>query len=67
MYTFFYPETGRRFSPAAELEFETPEAAVEYWKTCRSIWEESKTTNPSDEAAFMLPSNGHIVVLRIIE
>jgi hypothetical protein len=64
MYTFFYPETGERFSSAKELEFETPEAAIEYWKDKRPTWNEIKPMNPSDKAAFMLLSNGHIVVVR---
>ena len=64
MYTFFYPETGERFSPSKELEFDALEAAIEYWRDRRSTWEEIKPINPSDKAAFMQPSSGHIVVVR---
>ena len=64
MYTFYYPENNKRFSNDKELEFKTAQEAIDYWISHRSMWQEIKTTNTIDKAAFMSPSNGDIVVVR---
>jgi hypothetical protein len=66
MFTFVYPETGERFSRAKEMEFDTAQQGIEYWKDRRAPWEEIKVQNPLDKAAFISQSTGHIVVLREI-
>lgn len=65
-YGFFYPETRERVYQS--LDFDTPEAAVEYWQDRRPTWDKlDYRLNPDDHAAFMSSATGHIVVVREIE
>jgi hypothetical protein len=61
MYGFFYPENGERF--IASLSFQTAQEAIDYWKDKRSTWQEIKAGG-KDEAAFINPNTGDIVVVR---
>jgi hypothetical protein len=63
MYGFFYPENGERF--ISSLSFQTAQEAIDYWKDKRGTWQEIKAGS-KDNAAFMNPNTGDIVVVRRI-
>lgn len=63
-YGFFYPENNQRY--LAGLSFASAAEAIEWWRDRRNTWQEIPVGS-KDEAAFMNPNTGHIVVVREVE
>lgn len=60
---FFYPENGERF---LSMSFDSAQEAIDWWRDRRSMWVSIKAGS-KDQAAFMQPNTGHIVVVREVE
>lgn len=63
MYGYFYPENGKRF--LASMRFDTIQEATEWFADHVGPWKAIKEKG-NNEAAFLEPSVGHIIVVREI-
>jgi hypothetical protein len=65
MYGYFYPENNQRFLQS--MEFPTAQGAILWFRDRRSMWHSMAPQSAGDEAAFLNPMTGDIVVVRKLE